>query len=182
VNERGVALVAVTMVIMLAAVVCATLALTTSSEAQIAANFASSRQVFYAAEGAAEWAVAEVSDLADWPAVGRGEVPLGLADGPPAGSRTLSDGFSVNLDVVAAVNPDWHVAAHGRLGDLLPPSALPSSFYVVVLVSTNDEAEADGLNVLTEAFGPHGAHRVLELHLSRSEDGGVRIDSWSDKR
>lgn len=78
-------------------------------------------------------------------------------------------------------NPRWQLFAHAPLGDLLPSGAAPSPYYVVVLAA-DDPAESDGnpardeaspapgagvLRLRSEAFGPAGAHGVVELVVAR---------------
>lgn len=96
-------------------------------------------------------------------------------------------------------NPRWQLFAWGRLTDLL---GAPSRFYVVLLVAddpseTDGNALADGdgpenpgsgmLSLRAEAFGPGGAHGIVELTIarvnpdvasSRPEPLGVRVVSW----
>jgi hypothetical protein len=80
-----------------------------------------------------------------------------------------------------ADNPRWQLFAHAPLRALLPAGAAVSPFYVVVLVG-DDPADADGdpardatpphpgagvLRIRSEAFGPAGAHAVVELVAGR---------------
>jgi hypothetical protein len=117
-------------------------------------------------------------------------------------------------------NPRWQPFAWGRLNDMAQTGTVNSPFYVVVMVS-DDPSENDnnplrdgstvcgagqtlecnpGTGVLAlraEAFGPFGAHKIIEMTVSRavnatSEDaqgynsgigqGGVRILSWRERR
>ena len=115
-------------------------------------------------------------------------------------------------------NPRWQLFAWGHLSGLLPPDDVEPPFYVVVMVG-DDPSENDGdpfvdgaapcppaeagacnpgtdrLAVRAEAFGPFGAHAVLELTIARGgagegppdhDDGGdradVRILSWRELR
>ncbi|MBI4477276.1 MAG: hypothetical protein HY654_08895, partial [Acidobacteria bacterium] len=81
-------------------------------------------------------------------------------------------------------NPQWQLFAYGPVRDLLPTETIDSSFYVVVLAG-DDPAETDnnalmdgvgagnpGAGVLTlraEAFGPNGAHKVVEVTVARTD-------------
>jgi hypothetical protein len=113
-------------------------------------------------------------------------------------------------------NPRWQLFAWGFLNGLLP--AAESSFYVVAMVA-DDSSENDGdplldgstactqngivacnpgtgrIELRAEAFGPFGAHKILESTISRSgPDGreavynsgsnqtGARILSWREMR
>ena len=115
-------------------------------------------------------------------------------------------------------NPRWQPFAWGPLSGLVPADDVESPFYVVVMVG-DDPSETDGdpladgaagcapgetgacnpgtdrLAVRAEAFGPFGAHAVLELTIARRDAGerppdhndsgdpaGVRILSWRELR
>ena len=95
-----------------------------------------------------------------------------------------------------ANNPVWRLFAYGPLASLLPAHAIDSAYYVIVMVA-DDPSENDndplhdgvsatnpGTGVLAlqaEAFGPRGAHQVVELTVGRpglEQGGGVRVLSW----
>jgi len=115
-------------------------------------------------------------------------------------------------------NPRWQPFAWGPLNDMAPAGTVNSPFYVVVMAA-DDPSENDGdplrdgltpcapghvtvcnpgtgvLALRAEAFGPFGAHKILELTISRTDltgseedynDGsgqaGVRILSWREVR
>jgi hypothetical protein len=115
-------------------------------------------------------------------------------------------------------NPRWQPFAWGRLADITTAGAVNSPFYLVVMVA-DDPSENDsdplrdgvaacapeqvtgcnpGTGILAlraEAFGPFGAHKILELTISRPDlagrdevhddgggQGGVRILSWREVR
>jgi PilX N-terminal len=92
-------------------------------------------------------------------------------------------------------NPVWQLYAYGAINDLLPTGTLNSPFYVVVLVA-DDPSENDGLpgvdgvtpcapaqdpsggacnpgsgvmGLRAEAFGPRGAHKVIEVTVARTD-------------
>lgn len=85
-----------------------------------------------------------------------------------------------------ANNPVWRLYSYGKASDLLPTTAtINSPFYVVVLVA-DDPSETDGnplqdgvspstnpgsgvLALRGEAFGPRGAHKVIELTVARTD-------------
>ena len=88
-------------------------------------------------------------------------------------------------------NPRWQPFAWGYLNDITPTGTVNSPFYVVVMVG-DDPSENDGnplrgrlgacapgqasgcnpgtgvLALRAEAFGPFGAHKVIELTVSRT--------------
>jgi hypothetical protein len=99
-------------------------------------------------------------------------------------------------------NPRWQLAAHGHLRDIHTSGAVDSRFYVIAMVA-DDAAENDGdatrdgatpgnpgsgiLLLRAEAFGPRGAHKVLEATIARpraanytSAGGwlGIRVLGW----
>ncbi|MBZ5560514.1 MAG: hypothetical protein LAO77_24935 [Acidobacteriia bacterium] len=92
-------------------------------------------------------------------------------------------------------NPRWTLFAYGRVRDLLPAGAIDSPFYVIVMIG-DDPAETDndptrdgadgspGAGVLamrSEAFGPGGAHRIVEVTVARGA-GAIRGLSWREIR
>jgi hypothetical protein len=92
-------------------------------------------------------------------------------------------------------NPRWSIFAFGRLRTLLPAGAVPAPQYVVVMTG-DDPGEVDndpardgaagtpGAGVIAlraEAFGPGGAHKVIELTVARGSSA-VRILSWREHR
>jgi Tfp pilus assembly protein PilX len=83
-----------------------------------------------------------------------------------------------------ANNPRWQLFAYGRVNDFLSTGTLNSPFYVIVWVaddpSENDNDPTKDGNVATnpgtgvvtmraEAFGPSGAHKVVEVTLNRTD-------------
>lgn len=118
-----------------------------------------------------------------------------------------------------ANNPVWELYAYGPIDHLLPGDAIKSQFYVVVMVaddpSENDDDPAhDGsapcppdppemlsdvavpcnpgsgvMAVRAEAFGPRGAHKIIELTIARPDpaetktvETGLRTISWREVR
>jgi hypothetical protein len=96
-------------------------------------------------------------------------------------------------------NPRWRLFAYGPLRTVQPGGAVESPFYVVALVG-DDPAENDGdathdgappanpgagvLAIRGEAFGPGGAHAVVEATVAAAFDAAgqvlpaVRVLSW----
>ena len=97
-------------------------------------------------------------------------------------------------------NPRWTLFAHGPIADLVPGAAGGSTIYAVALVGddpseTDDNPQVDGgpaavggpenagvgvIVLRAEAFGPRGAHKVVEVTVARAGDSppGVRVLSW----
>jgi Tfp pilus assembly protein PilX len=82
-------------------------------------------------------------------------------------------------------NPRWKLYAYGNLQDMLPTGTINSAYYVMLMVG-DDPSESDGdptkdgaspdtnkgsgvLAMRAEAFGPRGAHKVLEITLARTD-------------
>ncbi|HXE79671.1 MAG TPA: pilus assembly PilX N-terminal domain-containing protein [Vicinamibacterales bacterium] len=81
-------------------------------------------------------------------------------------------------------NPRWRLYAYGPVSDFLPTGTINSPFYVAVWVaddpSENDDNPSQDGNTATnpgrgviqlraEAFGPNGAHRIIEATLARTD-------------
>jgi hypothetical protein len=183
-GERGAALVAVILTMTLLLAVGAALALTTSSETIVAANFAWLHEARYAAAGALDRALADIAAVDDWNLLVAGALTSTFVDGPPFGVRTLA-GRAVDLAVVVNVancgkptscsaaeiagnatgqrpwganNPVWHLFAYGPFGEMLPDGAGGSPCYVVVLVG-DDPAEIDGVPSIDGATPCDAAQR-----------------------
>ena len=102
-SECGVAIIFVLLAMMLLSVLGMALALTTSSERQVAATYGSGVEVFYAADAAFERALQDLSLVPDWTLVLSGGTST-FVDGIP-GPRSLSDGRVLNLrEATDAVN------------------------------------------------------------------------------
>lgn len=92
-------------------------------------------------------------------------------------------------------NPRWKLFAYGRLRDMLPAGGVDSPCYVIAMVgddpgeNDNDPTRDGGpgnpgsgiVALRAEAFGPTGAHRVVELTVSRGNNA-VRALSWRQLR
>ena len=98
----------------------------------------------------------------------------------------------------AANNPTWVLYASGPLANLLPAGAINSPYYVVVMAA-DDPAENDGdplhdgnsqtnpgagrLVLRSEAFGPRGTHKIVEVTVCRGPvPATLRILSWREIR
>jgi len=84
-----------------------------------------------------------------------------------------------------ANNPVWQLYAYNRLDAIVPSGTINSQYYVVVMVA-DDPSETDGdplhdgvspstnpgsgvLALRAEAFGPRGAHKVIELTVAKTD-------------
>jgi Tfp pilus assembly protein PilX len=82
-------------------------------------------------------------------------------------------------------NPRWQLYAYAKLSDLLPATDTINSPYYVMVMVADDPSENDGdptkdgavatnpgsgvIAMRAEAFGPRGAHKVIELTLARTD-------------
>jgi len=227
--ERGVALVVILTAMLFLAALGLALVLNTSTEALVAGNFRSSQAAFYAAEAGIERVLPDLRRLADWSQAFMGLAQSSFVDGPPEGARPIPGGGEVDLGQVLNLlncgqpggctpaemdatregrrwgpnNPRWALYGYGPLEGLLPPGAVRSPFYVVVLVA-DDPAENDNdptrdgvvpdnpgagvLRVRAEVFGSRGARRALEATVARDRPAGpiqpaaIRLLSWREVR
>jgi Tfp pilus assembly protein PilX len=82
-------------------------------------------------------------------------------------------------------NPRWRIYAWGPVSNFLPTGTINSPFYIVVWVAddpseTDNNPSTDGasaanpgsgvIQLRAEAFGPGGAHRVIEVTLARTDN------------
>ena len=142
--------------------------------------------------------------LSDGSAIDLGQA-INLANCGKITACSTTDMDAVTMDRPwGANNPRWQLYAYGRLSEMMPTGAINSPYYVVVMVG-DDPSENDdnplqdgvgpvnpGAGVLAmraEAFGPRGAHAVLELTVARIDAAelkggraGVRILSWRELR
>jgi hypothetical protein len=168
-RDEGAALLLVVMAVALIMALGLALLLTTSSETVIASNFRNSIGALYAADGAIERVVDDLSTVADWNMLLAGTIASTFIDGAPNLPRTLPDGTTIDLSQQVSLancrkstgcsaaemsaitaerpwganNPHWRLYAHGSLHDAAPASSgLQSPFYVVVMVG-DDPSEND---------------------------------------
>ena len=209
-GERGVALLITIMALLLLSAVGAALILTSTSETIIAAHFRNGIEARYAAGAIVARAIEDVAGAADWSLLVDGTLRSAWVDGAPTGLRTLGDGSTIDLAQVVnlancqkttacsladmnaitaerpwgANNPRWKPYAYGPLRDMLPASNTIDSPYYVLLLVGNGPAPAL-LAMRAEAFGPRGAHAVVELTAGYNDDpgqGAVRVLSWREVR
>jgi hypothetical protein len=143
------------------------LVLITSSETMIAANFRAAEEAFYAADAILERALADLDQLPDWTSALDGSVRSAFTDGPPAGTRVLADGTTIDLESLTHIancgkpapctqaeraaqtldrpwganNPQWEPYAYGHLSDAAV--SIRSPYYVIAFVG-DDPSDNDG--------------------------------------
>ena len=156
------------MAMLLMSAIGASLVLTTSFEALIAANFRNAQEGLYSADAALGLAMDVLASVPDWNSALDGSTESAFVDGPASGVRALADGSSLDLGQTVnmvncrratpctasaltaitaqrpwgANNPVWRLFAHGPLSSLLPDSAIESADYVIVMVA-DDPSEND---------------------------------------
>jgi hypothetical protein len=97
-------------------------------------------------------------------------------------------------------NPRWSLYSYGPLGAVLPGSAINPGVYLAVWVGddpseNDDDPYVDGADASNpghgvvmahaEAFGPGGAHSVLEATVGRPDPtaaSGIRVIDWRELR
>ncbi len=168
-QPRGFALIVALLATVVLSALAVGLALGTSTETRIAANFANADQAAYAAESAVERAIQDLAFVADWNSALNGPAASTFVDGPPLGARLLDDNSTIDLSQIVSLancgkpaactaadldavtpdrpwgvnNPRWRLFAYGPLRSLQPAGAIESPFYVVAMVG-DDPAETDG--------------------------------------
>src|SRR5258706_3836994 len=165
-HEAGVALIITLMALLLMSAFGAGLLLMTAAETRIAAGFRDAQAALYAADAGIERAVDDLLIVPDWNRLLDGSTLSSFVDGVPGGGRGLDDRSVIDLaqvvnranchkvvpcsgvemDAVSEArpwgpnNPRWALFAYGRVRDLLPPGAIDSPYYVVVMIG-DDPAE-----------------------------------------
>lgn len=223
-SERGAALIIALTAVLLLSALGLTLVLTTGTELLVAGNYRNAQETLYGAEAFIECALQDLSTVADWNTILAGISRSSFTDGPSSGTRTLSNGSTIDLAHVTNLancgktstcstaemnavtqerpwginNPRWILYAHTPMGALPSAQAIDSPLYVITWVG-DDPSENDGdpttdgtaesnpgagvVMLRSEAFGPGGAHKLVEAAAARAgTGGGVRLLSWREVR
>lgn len=171
----------------------------TNTEVAVAANYRGTGETLYAAEGAAECAIAEALRAASWNDLLSGAIlgayrDITLRPSSPSGGQldlaALSNALQVASDAAArrgADNPRWRLMLFSPFSQIA--RRVTASEYVVAWVA-DDPAEVDGdpmtdsndkLTVRAQAFGRQGAQRTVEATVARV-NGGIGVLSWREVR
>jgi hypothetical protein len=168
-SERGIAVLLALIAVLFMTALGGVLTLTSVSETMIAGGFRSTEGARYAAEAAAERVLADLAAADDWNPFFAGTARSTFVDGPPAGTRAMADGTTIDLtqhvnqancqkttacsiaemDAFTADrpwgvnNPRWRLLAYAPLSALLPTAIGGASYYAVVLIG-DDRSETDG--------------------------------------
>jgi hypothetical protein len=188
------------MLLMVTATLSGGLVVATTVEAGIARRYRDSQEAMYAANAAAERAMADLAGVSDPNALVAGGALSTFVDGPPFGTRALGGGSMLDLAAIVnmancekpttcsaaemdavtgqrpwgADNPRWQLFAFGPLKDVASGSSLRSTAYVVAMIA-NDHFQAGVVGLRAEAFAAFGVHRVVELAVACP---GPRAVSW----
>jgi len=207
-DERGVALLMALVTAALVTAVATTMVMSSSTDLVITGSTRASTEAMYAAEAAGQRAIGELATVADWSTVLA--APPGNATASFDDGQTMvraPDGRALSLPVLTAArqamsaqtygpavfgadSPVWRLFGHADLGALVPPGVTAPPSYVLVHVA-DDGGDGDGdpetdtngqVIVYAEAYGVSGAHRAVELAVSRVTPGTIRVLSWKDPR
>jgi hypothetical protein len=216
-REKGAAVLVAMMAILLMTAIGTALIVSSSSDTVMTAQFQRAVEGRYAADVMLQRGLDDLLAIPDWTAVTSGLVQSPWVDGPPIGTRTLAGGSKIDLtavlnlancqktaacsnaDIVEATpdrpwgdhNPNWKLYAYGPLDDVLTGVTVDSQFYALLFVGSGPAENL--LAVRSEAFGPGGAHAVVEATAGRrvaAETGSndqpvpdsVRVLSWREVR
>ena len=169
-----------------------------NTEALIASNYRVSSELAYAAEAAANVAIADLARVGSWTNVLNGTVRSSFCDATLA---PLVNGERLDLNAQTALlqsasdaeaqrgadNPRWRLYLYQPLA-AIGRSGLASS-YVAVWVA-DDASESDGdaqtdsnglIAMRAESFGPQAMRRTIDVTLG-NDGSGVRLVSWRDVR
>ena len=199
-NEEGTALIIALMAMMLLAALAAAVVMVSSTEVKIAGNYNNGQETLYAADAAVERVVQDLLLIPRWNDILSGAALSSLIDGSSSAQKAVPGGVSVRLccglnsatgqlqaltsdrNQWGANDPQWRLFAYSPLKELLPNVAIDSASYIAVWVA-DDPAETDGdpaadtngtLTLHAEAFGPTGAHKVIEVTVARTS--GTEIE------
>ena len=206
-DERGVALLMALVTAALVTAVATTMVMSSSTDLVITGNTRASMEAMYAAEAAGQRAIGELATIADWSTVlaaPPGNVTATFDEGETM--VRAPDGRSLSVPVLTAArqtasavtygpgfgadSPVWRLFGHADIRALLPPGVTSPPAYVLIHVADDGgdgdgdpESDANGqLIVYAEAYGVSGAHRAVELAVSRVTPGTIRVLSWKDPR
>jgi Tfp pilus assembly protein PilX len=211
-SERGSALIATLMVVVLLATLAAALALVISTESVTAANYVAAQQTLYAADAGIERAIAEFRLLTSWQS----------APASASSSSDLNDGLSLarapdgrTLDLVQLTarrqsesdmlypntpnRPVWRLFGHASMNQMTGDTANAPPYVAVWVADDPDDSDGDPATdtndvivVHAAAFGIRGGHREVEATIRREEamaaglPGAMRIDvrliAWRELR
>ena len=170
-----------------------------NTEAVIASNYRQANQLLYAAEAAADCALADLGGPASWTSVLSGTstssfrdttlTPV-LASGERIDLTAMTSALQSASDAAArrgANNPRWRLFVYEPLSRIV--RSAHAADYVVAWVAddaaeTDDDPLTDGNDIVTiraQALGPQGLQRAVEVTVVK-EAIGVSLLSWREVR
>jgi hypothetical protein len=185
------------MVTTLLGTLAAALVLVVTTDTMVSANHRAAQQTLYAADAAIERASGILAALGDWSLVPGTDAGVGPDFDDGATAPRLPGGGTLDLGrltaqrqadsdatyVPGANQPVWRLFAHAELGRLLPRDDVVPPIYLVVWIADDpDDGDGDPLRdangaliIRSEAFGPQGARRRVEVTLAREilDDAGT---------
>ena len=197
-KERGAALVTALMALLLFTALGFALVMSTSTETMITGNFRGSQEALYAADAGVERVMDDLLTVPDWNNILQGSIRSAFVDGPPSGSRTLSDGSAIDLtqatnmvncgkistcsvsDMDLATearpwgenNPRWNLYAYGPLNTIVPTGTVNSQIYIIVWVA-DDQSENDNDPMIDGNAQTNPGSGVLAMHAEAFAANGI---------
>ncbi len=200
-DERGVALVIALMSMILMLGLGLALVLTTTTETMITGNYRGGSEAMYAADAGVERAMQDLLTVLDWNTILSGAETSAFIDGDPSGTRTMSDGSTIDLTQATNVlncgkvttcstsdmnayteerpwttnNPRWQLYSYGPMTGMLTGGAtatIDSRMYVVVWVA-DDSSENDDDPTVDGASQANPGSGVLSMRAEAFGPGGI---------
>ena len=200
-QEVGAAVIVALLTTMLLAGVGAMLITIATTETLISGSLRHSEETAYAAESAFDRALHDLDVLADWSVVllpPPANLKASFSDGQQA--ALAPDGRTLTLQQLTAARqaasnqtngpgvfgpdaPVWRLFAHASFSAVLPPGTVAPPAYLLVWVADDGwdgdgdvSGDANGRVMLhAEAYGGHGAHRIVSGVISRDANGVLRV-------
>jgi type II secretory pathway pseudopilin PulG len=183
-GQRGAALIAVLVVLMLVSAIALGLALTTSLEPAITSAHEASLSSAYAAQAGAAIAIHELATIADWNLVLSGQVRSGVLQSGAGASLVLPDGTRADVASLTNIancghpaacsnaeldafttdrpwgpnNPRWQIFGYARMDQFATGPVAPLPAAMIVWVG-DDPAELDGNPLRDSRSDPDGTRR-----------------------
>jgi Tfp pilus assembly protein PilX len=200
-SDRGSALLLALMLIVLLAGLGVSTAMTSDVERKAAANAWHSNRALFAARGAIDRAISDLTTIASWTGVLTGAQQSAFADATllamsPSGEQLDLTAATAELQADSNAagtfgpnTPVWRLFAWGPYAVLTSTSVTEVPEYVAVWTA-DDPSESDGnanmdtngvLLLHAEAWGPGGGRRVVEATVARTTTAALRLISWREK-
>ena len=193
--QRGAALPAVLLVLVLGLAVTGVLLLLASAEVRLAAADRDAAEARYAAESALDRAILDLQVMGSWTdalgglvgssfSVGAPVLTVGTATVDLEAERAVMQARTEATSAAGPNTPRWRLFAWGPLDDALPAMLDLRSPVAFAVWLADDEAEADGDSgrdtnqavwVRAIAYGPGGGRRVIDGLVARTAPAPVPL-------